>query len=242
MESIDYWRFHEEFTVIQAVLLIVGADPTIRQNYVLTDSDAYRPTGFDAVFSQIKNAILNGKLSSKIRYAAQEYGWVEPPDESTKLNVLAKLKVVNNAYCDDEIDTITVIYRMEPDWSNTTIGVDDLKLWLISRNFKPSFFFGDNGSNPDYLDPNHPRYAPKLAASIKAWLAMEDENLMRGKTPLTAMEQFLESRYKELGLSHDKDNDKNKTKAGDINKTAVSEAAKVANWKTDGGAPKTPCA
>lgn len=83
---------------------------------------------------------------------------------------------------------------------------------------------------PGYLDPNHPRYSPKLAAAIKVWDAMEDENARDGKGPVVAMEKWLSDRWRELGLAH----------KGAINKTGVSEVARVANWKPEGGTPPTP--
>lgn len=125
----------------------------------------------------------------------------------------------------------------------TTIRRDDLKEWLVSRGFKSGFLFeGDNinKDDPDYLNPNHPRYAPKLAASVKAWLAMSDENLLHKKTPSQAMTDWLESRYKEFDLIHKQSNEKAGYKKGDINSGAIKEAAKVANWNQEGGAPKTP--
>jgi hypothetical protein len=125
----------------------------------------------------------------------------------------------------------------------TTIQLDDLKEWLVSRGFKSGFLFeGDNinKNDPDYLNPNHPRYAPKLAASVKAWLAMSDDNLLHKKTPIQAMSDWLESRYKEFDLIHKQTNEKAGYKKGDINSGAIKEAAKVANWNQEGGAPKTP--
>jgi hypothetical protein len=83
---------------------------------------------------------------------------------------------------------------------------------------------------PSYLNPTHPRYSPKLAAAVKVWLAMEDKNLLNGKAVIPTMENWLENRYKELELIY----------RGDINKTAIEECARVANWKTEGGATKTP--
>lgn len=59
---------------------------------------------------------------------------------------------------------------------------------------------------------------------------MEDENLLRAKPIIEAMEDWLETRYQELGLVW-------KEK---INNTAIAECAKIANWKTEGGATKTP--
>ena len=132
--------------------------------------------------------------------------------------------------------------RNEPEiyWDKTTIGVSMLKEWLISKNCKPSFFFADTSNVADYLNKNHPRYSPKLAASVKAWLAMEDDNLIRGKTPKTAMESFLTNNYKEFGLIHNQDSSNHGYKKGDINKGAITEIAKIANWNDKGGAPSTP--
>ena len=106
-----------------------------------------------------------------------------------------------------------------------------------------SGFFFPSGARPlDYLDPSNKRHSPRLAAAVKAWQAMEDENLRRGKSAKDAMEQWLESNYKSLGLVHEKSSlhPKHGYKAGDMNKTAVSEAAKIANWEPNGGAPRTP--
>jgi hypothetical protein len=133
--------------------------------------------------------------------------------------------------------------RNEPEiyWDKTTIGVSMLKEWLISKNCKPSFFFSiEANSEPDYLNKNHPRYSAKLAASVKVWLAMEDDNLIRGKTPKTAMESFLTNNYKEFGLIHNQDSSNHGYKKGDINKGAITEIAKIANWNDKGGAPSTP--
>lgn len=84
---------------------------------------------------------------------------------------------------------------------------------------------------PPYLDAQHPRFSVKLAASIKAWLAMEDGKLMRGKRPLTAMEEWLQKNFLALGLT---------TRDGAMNKTGTAECAKVANWDAKGGVPATP--
>jgi hypothetical protein len=125
-----------------------------------------------------------------------------------------------------------------------TLNLGDSSDGALQTNETTTFL--DNGSNTGkvnphgYLDPTNPRYAPKLAAAVLAWQAMADANLMRGKTPLTAMEDWLEARSTELRLVHRNDNPSNSTKAGDINKTAIAEAAKVANWLPGGGVPKTP--
>lgn len=83
-------------------------------------------------------------------------------------------------------------------------------------------------ATPDYLDPNHPRYAPKLAAAVQAWLAVTDPGK---KTPKTALKEWLQEHAGEYkGLTSD----------GEPLETPINQCAKVANWEPEGGAPKTP--
>jgi hypothetical protein len=116
------------------------------------------------------------------------------------------------------------------DYTESTIHVGSLKQWLIYKNKHPRFFFPEQSNTPDYLDTSHPRYSPKLAAAVKVWEALEDNNLREGKSTKAAAKAWLETRYKELGLIHD----------GKINATAIEEVAKIVNHDTGGGAPTTP--
>ncbi len=121
--------------------------------------------------------------------------------------------------------------------STTLINLDDILIWLKRKNFTEGFFFPNTNKIPDYLDPDHPRYAHKLAACVKVWLAMEDKNLLKKGIPAKeAMKLWLGSRYKELELFYLHDNSKGK--AGDINEGAIAEITRISNWST--GAPKTP--
>ncbi|MDM0051416.1 hypothetical protein [Variovorax sp. J22R115] len=88
-------------------------------------------------------------------------------------------------------------------------------------------YVGDPTQIPDlrhgYMNPLHPRYAPKLAAAVRAWQAVDDE----GKTsPKQALEGWLRAHADDFGLTN----------------AAVEECSKVANWKAQGRAPKTPSA
>ena len=133
------------------------------------------------------------------------------------------------------------INEPEIHWDRTTISVCELKRWLLLKNFRPAFFFSsEDTGNPDYLNKDHPRYSAKLAAGVKVWLAMEDDQLLNGKAPIPAMDSFLTSNYKELGLIHNQDSAQHGYKKGDINKGAIREIAKIANWNDKGGAPSTP--
>jgi hypothetical protein len=121
--------------------------------------------------------------------------------------------------------------RLEPDWDETRIEVDEIKKWLSSRGIKTGFFFPDGSTGPEYLDPNHDHYAPKLAAAIHAWEAVNsDPNLRKGKTPKQALEIWLRAHGNDFGLTKDD---------GNPNETGIQEVSKIANWETKGGAPRT---
>lgn len=121
-----------------------------------------------------------------------------------------------------EIDGSTDVER-------STVERASLVAWLAGKGHRTGFFFpnADTGT-PDYLNPAHPRYSGKLAAAVRAWEAVTDH----GKTsPKQALEKWLNEHAARFGMTND---------GGMPVKQAVSECAKVANWKPDGGAPKTP--
>lgn len=108
------------------------------------------------------------------------------------------------------------------------VEVDGLRSWLMTRGLRDGFFFPQQSDSPDYLDPSNPRYAPKLAAAVRAWQSVTDT---AGKHPKQALTKWLRENAAQFGLSDDD---------GKPNETGIEEAAKVANWQPAGGAPKTP--
>lgn len=212
LESMDYWRLCDELSVFQAALLVIGEDPSTENAYAENWDLHKRPPGYEAAKTAIQNALRKGTLKGKII-----------PFYDTD---------INGNVCGEIPESLDV--------KESRVDVDSLRVWLRSRGIQTGFFFPDSTDAPDYLDPKNPRYSPRMAAAVRAWLAMEDENLRRGKSAKSGMEQWLTSNYKTLGLVHKRDNEKNGYKAGDMNKSAITEAAKIANWEDDGGAPKTP--
>lgn len=212
MEGLDLWRLCDKLNIVQAALLIVGCDPSGAYADVEFRTVMERPAGYEAAKTALVAALRQGRINGKfVRELV-----IDPDGREFEVR-------------QDSVDPVASV-----------LEVPSLKDWLAQRGFRSGFFFPSATQASDYLDPNHPRYAPKLAAAVKVWRAMDDENLLKGKGTVAAMEQWLESRYRELGLVHEKDNPKNGTKAGDVNRSAISEAAKVANWQPGGGAPKTP--
>lgn len=80
----------------------------------------------------------------------------------------------------------------------------------------------NTSDTPDYMNPNHPKFAIELAATVKVWQAMDDENLLRLKPTIQeSMENWLFYRYKELGLERD----------GKVDYDAIKRCAGIANWE-----------
>ncbi len=229
-DALDYWRLCDELSVIQAALLIIGQDPAETQEYIENWQPDNRPKGYDAARTALSHAIVSGKLRATIRRRAWERGWDEDPQEGEKYDDRATLFKDEAEFPDEAKSAVHrgIIYRANPDWHLTTVSVDELKAWLTGRGFRTGFFFPTATDAPDYLDPNNPRYAPKMAAAVRAWQAVTNPN---GKHPKQALVKWLREHAAEYDLS-DED--------GKPNETGIEEAAKVANWQPAGGAPKTP--
>lgn len=118
------------------------------------------------------------------------------------------------------------------DLGTTLIDVDDIRRWLASQGVSSAFFGDQRRTEPEYLNPEHPHYAPKLAAAIRAWEAVTTQpQRLRAKTPKQALQSWLIENAAELGLLKSD---------GAMNQLGIEEVSKLANWKPEGGASKTP--
>jgi hypothetical protein len=201
MEGLDHWRLCDELSVIQAALLMAGRDPSSEADEV--ERMAKRPPGYEAAKTAISNALRRGAITGRL---------IPLYEHDTNENAWSAVE--------DSIDV-----------SSSRVEVDSLRKWLASRGLKTGFFFPEERDFGDYLDPGHPRYAPKLAAAVQAWRAIEGESAISGKSPKQALMKWLREHAADFGLA-DED--------GKPNETGIEEVAKVANWQLTGGAPKTP--
>lgn len=71
VEPIDYWKLCTEYSVVQAALLTCGHDPDAYQYRV--EDQAKQPTGYNAVRSALRNAILSGSLEANARYSQGDF-------------------------------------------------------------------------------------------------------------------------------------------------------------------------
>lgn len=233
MEKINTrWSYFDTLTVWQAAALIEGCDPdsveytsgAIKNTTGKLTSDEFThvKTIFLALIQSIKagkleaTIIRDGRLGREFEYHSDAEGqWDATQMYGAKL-----------------------LYKKAPNWEKTTISIDSLKRWLLTRTVQPECFFSKDPSKnsavrtkdckPDYLNTDHPRYSSKLAATIAAWQAVTDP---KNKSPKQALEAWLTVNASEFGLMHDH---------GVPVKQAIEECSKIANWKPDGGATKTP--
>jgi hypothetical protein len=207
MEELDYWRLCEDLSIFQAALLTVGADPSSETASNCEQLNVHdRPRGYEAAKAAITSALRRGSLKGEI-YPLEEW------DRNTG----------------DHIKYIEGSVNLH----ESMVSVEALREWLAGRGFKTGFFFPVREEvRIGYLDKNNDFYAPKLAATIRAWEAVtSDPERLRGKTPKAALSKWLNEHAASYGLIKDD---------GTPNASGVEEAAKLANWKPEGGASKTP--
>lgn len=201
MEELDYWRLCDELSVIQAALLTVGVDPSSEEGSYCESEGHKQPHGYEAVKTAIANALKCNAITGRV----------------VSLNDDGEISLINNKFAiEDKIDIFA-----------SKVNVESLRAWLVTRNFEKGFFFPEIVETADYMDPDNPRYAPKLAAAVRAWQAVIDPGKKSAKQ---ALEKWLRENAAKFGLVSDDGNPSN---------LAVEECAKVANWSPGGGAPKT---
>ena len=156
----------------------------------------------------------------------------EHPPKYRPSNYDATFTAISNAITSGRLPA-TIIYDGDFNikWNVTKVLVDDLREWLRGRGISTGFFFPTATDVPSYLDRKHPHYAPKLAAAVNAWLAVNEETTIEGKSVKQTLTDWLRVHAAEYKLSDDN---------GKPNETGIEQCAKVANWQDKGGAPKTP--
>jgi len=240
MDEMDYWRLCDELNVVQAALLIVGENPAgnpASEEPIHADSvERYavdnRPVGYEAAKTALTHALIS---YAKYCEEVEQFNRM-PPDEHTTSSWEALRPVKSHSLTGNYVPRYETDINGNPispiagsiELYQSTVHVPALKEWLRERGFASGFFFPREGEMPDYLDPRNPRYAPKLAAAVRAWEAVTEPGT---KSPKKALDKWLREHAAEFGLADDEGLPKNQ---------AVEDCSKVANWQPGGGAPKTP--
>ncbi len=235
------WALVDPLSVQQAAALIANVEPSsvvfasgVASYFQDPETGSNGTDGITWVntsYIALINAISSKKLKAKVLHDSRP---IDAADSQNLIDMMECGEYSNPDYhhlAEADEDYVEGFFvKKQPSWDRTMIDVDNLKSWLSSKNMRTGFFFDNTEEVSGYLDTNHPRYSAKLAAAIKVWEAMGDENLLNGKTPKNAMTEWLTSRYKELELVH---NEK-------VSNNAIENVVLVVNWQTGGGAPKTP--
>ena len=209
--SIDpLWHLADSMSAQDAASLIAGYDP----NYIdVCRNDTSFQQNYPRLYPVERSllcAIQSGKLEANIVGTGGSCRDRYVGDESEG--------------CREPVDKISL--------SGTVVKVDDLRQWLKGRGFKTGFFFPQAGDTPVFLDKTHKNYAPKLAAAIAAWeVVSAAPELTKGTTVKKALLKWLRKNADRFGLTKDD---------GNPNEQGIEEIAKIANWDTKGGAPRTP--
>ena len=112
---------------------------------------------------------------------------------------------------------------------NTKIPRSELIEFFYEKGIK-SIYFSKIENLSDPLNENGEFYSPKLAAALEAWKTVTSQKHRLNKcTPKQALEKWLEENASKFGLLNSDET---------LNKNGIEEVAKVANWKTKGGAPQ----
>ena len=205
-EISDFWHLCDELTVYQAAHLIIGVTPG--------EVEAMASVGAELTPKGHARYSCNLQAATQAITAALRAGKI------AGTHVPLFDHDINGNPC-GEIERSTDVDR-------SSVERDSLIDWLSSRGIRSGFFFPAANDAPDYLDPKNPRYAPKLAAAVRAWQSVVDPG---GKHPKQALAKWLREHAADFGMTDDE---------GKPNETGIEEAAKVANWQPGGGAPKTP--
>lgn len=201
---------------------------------------------FRAVFKAIRSAILSNKLRAKISNWARhpEYTFFgsdtvqisEGPNEDVRNYGFALSRGVPTLFSNaDSIHSISsrsaedrkLYILKEPDWTNTSVEVDELKRWYLYKGVTPGFFF-PSGVAEGFRDKTHKRYSAKLATAVEAWEAVDRP--AKNKSVKASLIDWVMGNGVRFGLGNDE---------GTVSPTAAEEVAKIANWQTGGGANRT---
>ena len=194
---LQIWYLCEEYTIVQAALLIAGHDPGDFQD-VEQLAQGEQPAGYAAA----RYALLQ-----RLSHNSWEFG--------------------------KQVDVDAQRHGSGVDVHQSIVYFGSVRDWLAEQGHTNGFFFGKvrapRSIMPSYLNRDHPRYAPKLAAAVRAWEAAETQNQKTARSPKTMLRDWLKDHAAEFGPSRD----------GKLSESGIEQAATVANWKPEGGAPQT---
>ena len=235
------WKNHETYSVDNIASLMAGIDP----NNVVFDPQTERFRYAESVtantndinrvsayFKKLKSAIEDKKLEASIIHSArlcEKDGDKPSKDEG----IIFKYEWFDND--NNDIGRQDIIYSALPDWSKTKVRRDHLITWLKDIEYNDMFFNPKSDISADtykFMNPDHRRYNPLLAAAVTVWEAFEAEdvrNEYRNKNSRISIETWLADNagkipelFRKLGV------------ASKISKNAAEKISEITNWNKPG--------
>lgn len=104
------------------------------------------------------------------------------------------------------------------------VNILSLIAYYKKIKYSDKYFNLSSINNKLYADKSSAFYSAKLHAAMDVWEAIsQDSELRKNKSPKQAIIQWLNDNRENYDLSN----------------TAINEIAKIVNWQSEGGAPKT---
>lgn len=220
-DPLEGWRLADRLSVDHAAMFIAEVDPADMRG------DLVRYDKYKGYLAALQEAIRGNRLKADLAYPLyRQNPWDEDaPSSSLYVSVPADLPLEKLRGMPAPDPNKPIRLQDEPDWTRTTIEVEDLKAWLRSKRQFPAFFFPTEVP-PDFMNPDDPRYSPKLACAVAAWEAVTGPAKSSVKQ---AIEDWVRKNWERFG---------GLDKEGKVPKAAVEEIGKVVNWVPEGGAPR----
>lgn len=240
------WRLVKNISVEDAAILIAGGDPNATD--MEESSWSYEPfkvkrttghKGFLPAFEALKDAIRNGELKASFAHQADYTdGYSKEIDGETWAYLttdITDMKLTIEEHAFNYVQPPkgeTVQISVEPDWTRTSVDVEDLKAWLRSRGFRDGFFLSDTDADEDedsgeaFMDVKHDHFAPELALAVSAWRALEGSTVVN-RSPKAAIQGWIDA------------NPNSWHGPGELSGSAKERIVTLVNWKREGGAPKS---
>jgi hypothetical protein len=172
-DRLEIWRLCNSYTIAQAALLIAGHDASEAAR-VEGLEPSERPSGYEAAKSALIEALTR---IPGYRHGPLRGHVVESRRAVTVLDRHGNAQQGVEKFIDVE---------------KSTVSASELRSWLRERGVRTGFFFPEKKNDqPDYLNPNHERFAPKLAAAVRAWEAFEKHGTPAGKSAKQALTGWL---------------------------------------------------
>jgi hypothetical protein len=199
------WKTHETYSVKNAASLMAGINPYFvvynhpQVHFRSSESGTTDAKGIDKVyahFEMLQKAIKNKKLNASIVYSARSCrGDDDKPGTDEEIAFKYEWFDSNK----DDIGRHDIIYGTVPDWSKTEVSRTDIEKWLKNIGYNDMFFNPGSGviaDNRAFMNPDHLRYNPLLAAAVTAWEAFETEEVQseyRSTNSRKSIEAWLEN-------------------------------------------------